>query len=325
MSTLEERYRRLLVLYPREHRARHEEEMIGVMLDQAEPGRRHPDPRDVIDLLKGGLQVRLRRSAGPASGTYWRDALNVAAIVVPLHPFLLQLGGVVPLLWVGLSTTDLRQSGILLGPLIPELLPGALILLLALRGSRRAAAWCAWAWTAASSVLYVVLTLRMIEEMGPEAFPVTPPNAGNVALYALPGVLSALLLTVAPCPAAGAALIGHRRLLRWSVAAVLGLSAAGVVTTLLTPEAPVTPLIEMTLIAMAYGAGSRTRVGRRVVLLTLPALAVLGGMGLSPGPGGEGWPALAVRWLLVATVFVVARRGFHPYGSGTVSSPERLV
>ncbi|MGW4400070.1 hypothetical protein ACWEHA_32680 [Amycolatopsis nivea] len=35
MSDLERRYRRLLALYPRAHRAAHGEEMLGVLLDGA--------------------------------------------------------------------------------------------------------------------------------------------------------------------------------------------------------------------------------------------------------------------------------------------------
>lgn len=42
MSPLEGRYRRLLRWYPADHRAAHEDEMIGVLLDDAEPGRERP-------------------------------------------------------------------------------------------------------------------------------------------------------------------------------------------------------------------------------------------------------------------------------------------
>ncbi|MGW5162218.1 hypothetical protein ACWEPN_42680, partial [Nonomuraea wenchangensis] len=47
MSSLETRYRRLLAAYPRDHRARHEEEMLGVLLAGARPGQTRPRPADV--------------------------------------------------------------------------------------------------------------------------------------------------------------------------------------------------------------------------------------------------------------------------------------
>lgn len=61
MSPLEARYRRLLACYPRDHRARHQEEMLGVLLAAARPGRRHPDLAELADLLRGALRMHARR------------------------------------------------------------------------------------------------------------------------------------------------------------------------------------------------------------------------------------------------------------------------
>lgn len=75
---------------------------------------------------------------------------------------------------------------------------------------------------------------------------------------------------------------------------------------------------------MACGVASRTPVGRRAILLMVPILASLYAVGLLAGPLRDAWPHYLLQTLLVAVFFTVARRGFRPYGSGTVSSPERL-
>ncbi|WP_326823614.1 hypothetical protein [Streptosporangium sp. NBC_01756] len=320
MSPLEARYRRLLACYPREHRARHEEEMIGVLLAAAGPGREHPDPREVFDVVKGGILIRLQRSLGPEAAAHWRDALNVAAIVAPLHLLVLSLGSSAPVLWPG----TWEPVGFLQAVLVVvRLLPYPLILGLALRGSRWAAAG-AWIWAAAESAVSTVSTMEIMKHLGPDAPSVHPLTPGGVAFQAVPGCVVALLLTLAPRPAEGAALIGHRRLLHWSVAAVLSLAALNVITYLLPPDGPDGLRVDLILIAMACGVASRTPVGRRAILLMVPILASLYAVGLLAGPLRDAWPHYLLQTLLVAVFFTVARRGFRPYGSGTVSSPERL-
>ena len=61
MSTLESRYRRLLMLLPSAYRERRAEEMLGVLLDGAAEGRRWPRAVEVASLA--GLAVRLRTGA----------------------------------------------------------------------------------------------------------------------------------------------------------------------------------------------------------------------------------------------------------------------
>ncbi len=60
ISPLERRYRRLLAWYPAEHRRAHGEEMIGVLLASASDGQQHPRLADSLDLIRGGLRIRLR-------------------------------------------------------------------------------------------------------------------------------------------------------------------------------------------------------------------------------------------------------------------------
>ncbi|MFD8527457.1 hypothetical protein ACFV0L_08580 [Streptosporangium canum] len=321
MSSLEARYRRLLACYPREHRARHEEEMIGVMLAGAEPGRRYPDPRDALDLIMGGLRIRLQRSLGPEAASHWRDALNVAAIVAPLSLLVLEVGAWGMALWVA----DALPLFLTLVPLA-FVLPQALIIGLALRGMRWPAAACAWIWAAAGPAINLQMSLDTVIYLGPGSFSSNFLfSPFGLAFHALPGLIVALLLTLAPHPAGGAALIGHRRLLRWAVVAILTLNASAALTHLFPPSGLIDRSVTLTLVAMACGAGSRTTVGRRAVSLMVPLLAVIYGGTPPDGPGGTDWPLLTVQALLVVTVFTVARRGFRPYGTGTVSSPERLV
>jgi hypothetical protein len=78
-SVLEQRYRRLLRLYPREFRARRADEMLGVLMASAEKGQNRPARSDVRDIVRGSLLMRLR---GPRDG--WPFTLAAFALVAPL-------------------------------------------------------------------------------------------------------------------------------------------------------------------------------------------------------------------------------------------------
>lgn len=84
MSALEDRYRRLLRWYPAEHRRVHEEEMLGVLLAAAGPGRSRPPVRDALDLVLGGVGIRLRRASRSFAGEDWRDAAALLSVIAPL-------------------------------------------------------------------------------------------------------------------------------------------------------------------------------------------------------------------------------------------------
>lgn len=58
---LRRRYERLLVTYPSAYRRAHGEEMIGTLLDAAQPNQQLPAPREVASLLLGGLRTRAVR------------------------------------------------------------------------------------------------------------------------------------------------------------------------------------------------------------------------------------------------------------------------
>ncbi len=78
-AELEQRYRRLLRLYPREFRARRADEMLGVLMASAGKGRSRPTRSDVSDIVRGSLVMRLR---GPRGG--WPFTLAAFALVAPL-------------------------------------------------------------------------------------------------------------------------------------------------------------------------------------------------------------------------------------------------
>jgi hypothetical protein len=96
---LEGRYRRLLAVYPGWHRREYEEEMVGVLLAEAEPGQRRPGLRSQADLIVSALAVRLRGAAGGMRDDAWRRAGHAA-----------QLVGVLVLLGVGVRRLVLAAT-----------------------------------------------------------------------------------------------------------------------------------------------------------------------------------------------------------------------
>jgi hypothetical protein len=59
-ADLERRYRRLLAWYPAAFRREHEAEMLTVLMDGARDGRNRVELTDAVDLIRGGLTLRLR-------------------------------------------------------------------------------------------------------------------------------------------------------------------------------------------------------------------------------------------------------------------------
>ena len=84
VTALERRYRQLLTWYPAKHRHAYGEEMVGVLLASARPGKNRPDKGDILDLIGGGLRARLRRLQTGEGNPAWRDALAVFSVVAPV-------------------------------------------------------------------------------------------------------------------------------------------------------------------------------------------------------------------------------------------------
>jgi hypothetical protein len=65
-TPLERRYRRWLLAYPAEYRHERGDELLGTLLDLAEPGRTRPRPTEVVALLSAGSARRVAEAWGPA-------------------------------------------------------------------------------------------------------------------------------------------------------------------------------------------------------------------------------------------------------------------
>ena len=81
---LEAGYRRLLQWYPADHRAAHGDEMLGVLMAAAEPGRDRPGLSESADLLAGAARIRLRPGQALSDGNGWHDALAVYGLAGPV-------------------------------------------------------------------------------------------------------------------------------------------------------------------------------------------------------------------------------------------------
>lgn len=83
-GVLEGRYRRLLRVYPAEHRRKHQDEMLGVLMTGARAGQHRPGLADTANLIWGGLLIRLRPARPGTAWPLWRDALAVVSVLLPL-------------------------------------------------------------------------------------------------------------------------------------------------------------------------------------------------------------------------------------------------
>ena len=89
MTALETRWRRLLAVYPSDHRAKYGEEMLGVLMAASRPGQRVPAARDALDVAWSGLRLRVARWWEPGRGGAWAAAGTIVGAVCTI--FLLTL------------------------------------------------------------------------------------------------------------------------------------------------------------------------------------------------------------------------------------------
>lgn len=82
--TLEDRYRRRLRLFPKDWRRANEREVLGVLLDAADPGRESVPLADTMDLVAGALRVRVyrRRTSVSAALAVLATSLVVLALAL---------------------------------------------------------------------------------------------------------------------------------------------------------------------------------------------------------------------------------------------------
>jgi hypothetical protein len=198
---LEIRYRRLLRWYPAVHRALHQEEMLGVLMAGAEPGRNRPRPAESADLLRGAARIRLRLGGALSDGSGWRDALAVYSIAAPLLVLIstltswlaaklayphLGLGG------LGMMLMGLGSAGLLVTATWVAIGGQALVAVLALLGLRRWAAAAAgisalYLGITAILQLYTPLSVGIPISLLYIPFALVAPISETVALLASPG------------------------------------------------------------------------------------------------------------------------------------------
>jgi hypothetical protein len=252
VTDLERRYRRLLALFPRDHRDQHGEEMLAVLIadadDRARPGR-----RETADLLWSAARLHLRRLVAADGGIDPREVLAIVSLLGPLA----LLGG---------AATSLHElawwirAGSVSGMSWREQVPDApmwmiwfAVAVAALFGLRRTAA--AGAWLGVVGFLYLAT-------IGPAPFLWNGAGAGWVLL----GAVTAVALTWSPGPARG------RELVRWPAILVLAAAVAVVVGTevLLYGDREARWLALAALVlGTVVACGHRTRVGRRGALVLL--------------------------------------------------------
>ncbi len=275
MTPLENRYRRLLACYPRDHLSRHGEEMIGVLMAGARPGQLRPHPAEVADLLWGALRVHARRAFGPVSAPAWRDGLSVA---VALWPFLMLVDA--------LATELLTTSRAVYTVGIPVLAHSVTIRFLAED-----------IVAAALPALAVRLGHRWIAVLGAVAF--VPYQAAHPYLLA-PGTLllpnhefvllaKVAAIVVAFVPAAHRAIrrVPWRAFLLWGPLALAGLTASKAVVRWVDVIAHQDivawkPVPWLVVVALAAGYACRSAVGRRAALCLFVPAAALGDLGDLP-------------------------------------------
>jgi len=223
-------YRRLLRWFPAEHRALHHEEMLGVLMAGAEPGRNRPSRAETADLLLGAARIRLRPGRALSDGPGWRDALAVYSIAAPLLVLISTLigwlAGELEVPRIRLNGLTMMLTGIGSAPLLVTAAWVAiggqgLVAALALLGLRR---WAAA--TAAISALYLGITAVL------QLY--TPLSAGiPISLLYVPFALVApisetVALLASPGPRRGRQLMQRRE---WAL-----LLAGSAVAAALTPD-----------------------------------------------------------------------------------------
>lgn len=270
-TSVAERYRRLLAWYPRDHRERHGEEMLSVLLAGAGE-RTRPSRGEAIDLLRGALRLHLRRVVGADGGIDHRDVLAIVSLLGPV----VLLAGAAPVL-DGLS--GLLRSGspwswqraIIDIPHAPVWGMWFVVAVLSLARMRRTAAVGAWLGTAgflfAPLPGYVMFWDSVVADTG----------------WMLLGAVVAAALTWSPGPARGWELVGGERIV--VLAGAVGASVVLVMKSFDTygvlsfPVAQATALRGagqlvvwgLALAVLAGGGvlagGVRTREGRRAALV----------------------------------------------------------
>ncbi|MGV9377944.1 hypothetical protein ACWDRB_19120 [Nonomuraea sp. NPDC003707] len=288
MSPLEARYRRLLACYPRDHRERHEEEMIGVLLAGARPGQLRPHPADAADLLWGALRVHVRRAFGPVSGPVWREGLTVA---VALWPLLMLTAALAMALLMAVEIVesartfgaDLFREPVWLlhfvEPVAVAALPALAVLLgrrwIAVLGAVALAYHLADPWSGLD--LYVLSSPDGVRVLLAD---LAQPNTGLILLAQVAAAVIAFL----PGAHRALAIVPRRSLLLWAPLALAGLTASKAIVRWVDvidhhDVVAWKPVPWLVVVSLAAGYACRSALGRRVALVLFLPAAALGDLG----------------------------------------------
>jgi hypothetical protein len=218
---LEAGYRRLLRWFPREHRQRHGEEMLGVLLAAAPRGRRRPGIAEVADLLQSALRLRLRPGRALSDQAGWRATLAMYSIAAPVVWTIATSVSYMATDWWAAATGIGRHHGAWwpYDPANPWVLlwfvvdSQAAVAVLALLGLRR--------WAAAAAAIPLVYTTAKTVMLG------GPPlvMAATFLLGRAVPIIEVLALLASAGPRHGLRLM-HRG--HWALAGACALIAAGI-------------------------------------------------------------------------------------------------
>ena len=152
MNGLERRYRRLLSWYPRDHRERHGEEMLVVLMSGARD-RSRPTPRESLDLVWGAVRLHLRRVVAADGGVDPRDVLAIVALLGPVALLTGATNGVHEIAWWVKAGALAQMPWLEQFPDAPVWVLWGVVAVLVLRGLRRTAAFFAWSAVAVCVLL----------------------------------------------------------------------------------------------------------------------------------------------------------------------------
>ena len=275
MSGLERRYRRLLSWYPRDHRERHGEEMLVVLMSGA-GDRDRPSVREFADLLWAAVRLHLRRVVATDGGVDPRDVLAIVSLLGPVALTAGATTGLHEIAWFVKAGALAEMPWLRQIPDAPVWVLWGVVAVLVLCGMRRTAAVFAWSATVGFVVLATFLSSQLWW-------------GGMDAGWVLVGLLTAVALTWSPGPARGRELVGRRGIVVMAVTVVVAV-AMGV----LGYSQPVVELLRLAVLVggTVAACGSRSRVGRRAaVILLLPTMTTVLGF---------------AQWLVIGRIPVAA-------------------
>ncbi|NUP22523.1 MAG: hypothetical protein HOZ81_41990 [Streptomyces sp.] len=280
--------------------------MLAVLLQSAAPGQQRPAVSDALDLMRGGLRVRIHHAVGAPSAPHWRRAVSLAAMLGPLGLFTLEVADT-----ASFAARWFRDahSGILIvnspGRVVVQLLafalPYLLIAVLAWRQQRKLAAGCAWAWVFVHAYLVTAPTYDPAVTPGLDLAPYhVTLGTGMASIGGLAGVGSAniilaILVTLAADPKVASLTFG--KALTCMTAGFSALLAGDFLVLVVSggggPVASVLLLLAVLLPAAAVAMASAT--GRRVAIILILLLVLV-------FPGNLVRPALALTAIVMAII-----------------------